>query len=269
MVGKAGVHGGAAGAHLGAQHVGKLEHQIEVLLRTHAVTAGDDDARALDVDLALRNLAVEDPHRQIGVLHELLPVDLLHLAGARHGGVLAAHDAFADGSHLGTVVGIDDRGDDVAAESGTDLVKQVLILLAGLGVLVVADHQLRAVGRKTAVEGRRYARGEVAAVAGRAEQRDLGVLLFDQAAHDGRMGQRAERCEDLVVGDPDGVGAVFGQFGLDTCKMLAQHYGFELHTQRRGQFAAFGQQFETHVGDLAALVLDIYEYIVHGLLLRI
>ena len=31
MVGKAGVHGGAAGAHLGAQHVGKLEHQIEVL----------------------------------------------------------------------------------------------------------------------------------------------------------------------------------------------------------------------------------------------
>jgi len=28
-------------------------------------------------------------------------------------------------------------------------------------------------------------------------------------------------------------------------------------------FAAFGQQFETHVGDLAALHLDIYEYIVH------
>ena len=44
---------------------------------------------------------------------------------------------------------------------------------------------------------------------------------------------------------------------------MTQYDGFELHAERRGQFAAFGQQFETHVGDLAALHLDIYEYIVH------
>ena len=80
------------------------------------------------------------------------------------------------------------------------------------------------------------------------------------------MGQRAERCEDLVVGDPHRVGAVFGEFGLDAGEVLAQHHGFEFHTQRIGQFAAFGQQFEAHLGNLAALVLDIYEYVVHLLL---
>ena len=39
--------------------------------------------------------------------------------------------------------------------------------------------------------------------------------------------------------------------------------GFEFHFQRIGQFAALGQQFETHVGDLVAFEFDIYKYIVH------
>ena len=128
-----------------------------------------------------------------------------------------AHDALADGGHLRTVVGVDDRGDDVAAEGGADLVEQVFVLPAALGVFVVADHQLRTVGRKAAVKRRRHARREIAAVARRAEQHDLGFLLLDQAAHDGRMGQRAERCEHLVVGDPYGIGAVFGQL-LARCR---------------------------------------------------
>ncbi len=218
---------------------------------------------ALDVDLALGNLTVDDLHREVCVLHEFLPLDLLHLAGTRLGGIFAAHDAFADGGHLRTVVGVDDRGDDVAAEGGTDLVEQVFVLPAALGVFVVADHQLRTVGRKAAVERRRHARREIAAVARRAEQHDLGFLLLDQAAHDGRMGQRTERCEHLVVGDPYGIGAVFGELMLDAGEVLAQHHGFEFHAQRRGQFAALGHQFEAHLGGLAALVLDIYEYVVH------
>ena len=77
-----------ARAHLGTQHVGQLEYQVEVLLRTHAVAARDDDAGTLDVDLALGNLTVDDDHlhREVCVLHEFLPLDLLHLAGTRLGG---------------------------------------------------------------------------------------------------------------------------------------------------------------------------------------
>ena len=91
------------------------------------------------------------------------------------------------------MVGVDDRGDDVAAERRADLIEEVLILRTRLGVLVVADFELRAVGRKTAVQGRRYAGCEVAAHGRGAEQRDLGLLLPDQTAQDRRVGQRAER----------------------------------------------------------------------------
>ena len=77
------------------------------------------------------------------------------------------------------------------------------------------------------------------------------------------MGQRAERREGLVVGDPDGVGTVLGQLLLDAGEALAQDDGVETDAQRRSQLAALGQQFEAHVGNLALLDLDIDEYVVH------
>ena len=114
------------------------------------------------------------------------------------------------------MVRIDDRGDDVAAEGGTDLIQEVLVLPTRLGILVVADFELRTVGRQTAVQRRRYARCEVAAHGRSAEERDLGLLLLDQPAHHGRMGQRAEWIEDPVIGHPHRIGTVFCQFLLDT-----------------------------------------------------
>ena len=77
------------------------------------------------------------------------------------------------------------------------------------------------------------------------------------------MGQRAEWIEDPVIGHPHRIGTVFCQFLLDTREVVAQDDGLGLHTEPCGQLAALGQQFETHVGDLAALHLDIYEYVVH------
>ena len=162
------------------------------------------------------------------------------------------------------MVGIDDRGDDVAAEGGTNLVEQVLIVGLGLGIGVVADHELRAVGRQTAVQRRRHARREITAHGRRTEQGDLRLLLPDQAAQHRRMGQRAERREDLVVGHPDRVGAVFGQLLLDAGDAVPQHYGFELDAQLVGQLPALGQQFQAHVGDRAVFELDIDKYVVHN-----
>ena len=153
MLGEACVDGGAAGADLAAQDVGQLVYELEVLLRTPAVAAGDDDAGTLDVDRALLEVALDDAHGQVGVLDELLPLDGLALAPAGLRGVLLAHDALADGRHLRPVVGVDDRGDDVAAESGTDLIEKILVFGAGLHIRVVADLKRCAVGGETAVEG--------------------------------------------------------------------------------------------------------------------
>ena len=62
------------------------------------------------------------------------------------------HDAFAHGCHLRTAVGIDDRCHDIAAESGTDLIKQVGIFFSGLGILVVTDFKRSTVCGEAAVE---------------------------------------------------------------------------------------------------------------------
>ena len=62
------------------------------------------------------------------------------------------HDAFAHCGHLRTAVGIDDRCHDIAAESGTDLIKQVGIFFSGLGILVVSDFKRSTVCGEAAVE---------------------------------------------------------------------------------------------------------------------
>ena len=90
MLREARIDGGAAGAHFASQNVGQFVHQPEVLFGTHAVAAGDDDARTLDVDLALLDLTVDDLHREVRVRDHLLPVDRLPLARA---GLTAARAA--------------------------------------------------------------------------------------------------------------------------------------------------------------------------------
>ena len=116
---------------------------------------------------------------------------------------------------------------------------------------------------QTAVQRRRYARSEVASHAGGAEKYDLRFFRFDQSAHDRRVGQRAERIENSIIGNPYRVGSVFRQLLAEALYMVADDHGFQFHMQRIGQFPTFGQQFEAHIGDLAAFELDIYKYVVH------
>ena len=60
------------------------------------------------------------------------------------------HDTRADGRHLRTVVRVDDGRHDVAAEGRTDLIEQVLVMLAGFLVVVVSDFKLCTVGCQSA-----------------------------------------------------------------------------------------------------------------------
>ena len=67
---------------------------------------------------------------------------------------LILHDTLTYGRHLGTVVGIHDGGNDVAAECRTDLIEQVLINLTGLLVLILTYLKVGAVSSKSATQGR-------------------------------------------------------------------------------------------------------------------
>ena len=104
-----------------------------------------------------------------------------------------AHHALADGRHLRTMVGIDDGGDDVAAEGRTNLIEQVLVRPAALGIGMVAYDEARTVGREPAAQRGGDARSEVAPHRRRTEQGYLGFLLFEDTANHRRMGQGAVR----------------------------------------------------------------------------
>ena len=67
---------------------------------------------------------------------------------------LVLHHALTYGRHLGTVVGVDDGGYDVAAECGTYLIEQVLIDLTCFLVLILTDLKVGAVSCKSATQGR-------------------------------------------------------------------------------------------------------------------
>ena len=69
--------------------------------------------------------------------------------------------------------------------------------------------------------------------------------------------------ETLAVGYVHDIGAVLGQLLFDAGESLSERERLELAAQRIGQRAALGQQFERHVGHLAALYLTINEYVVH------
>ena len=139
------------------------------------------------------------------------------------------------------MIGIDDRRDDVAAESGTDLIEQVLVDLARLILGMRADFEARAVGRQTAVQRRRNSRTEVAAHWRGSEQRDLGLFLLENAADDRSVRQRAVGRETLAVGYVHDIGAVLGQLLFDAGESLSERERLELAAQRIGQRAALGQ----------------------------
>ena len=50
------------------------------------------------------------------------------------------------------MVGVDDGGHDVAAKGRSDLIKQIVIVLLGFAVVVVANLQLRTISRQSTGE---------------------------------------------------------------------------------------------------------------------
>ena len=152
VVNEACVNSGAACSNLSVKFLCQLEQHVEAFLAAYAVASGNNDGRAFKVVLSLLNMAVDNLYDIVGWGNILRNVGINHLALVVLVENLALHHALAHCSHLRTVVRVDDSGNDVSAESGAYLIQEVLIVLACLLVVVVANLELCAVCGESACE---------------------------------------------------------------------------------------------------------------------
>ena len=132
--------------------------------------------------------------RYFGVNHFILGLSLIE-------GLL--HHTRAHGSHLGTMVGVDDSGHDVAAKGRSNLIEQVLVGLLVLLVLVGTDLQFGAVGGETAGERGRHARTQVTSDNGGTHEADLWFLFLEEVYENVSMWGRGIGEETLTVEDEE------------------------------------------------------------------
>jgi hypothetical protein len=155
-------------------------------------------------------------------------------------------------------VRVDDRGDQVAAEGRPDLEEQVLVGLVFLLDVVVADLEIRAVGRQAAAQGAGDARGEVAAVWRAADQEDLRLALLDLLDRDAGVGESPVQGQLFVVGEDDAVGAVGDDVLRQRVDVVAAQEADDFDAELVRQLAGLADQLEADFGDLAVGVLDEY-----------
>ena len=141
------------------------------------------------------------------------------------------------------MLGVDDSRHDVATESGTNLIEQVVVVSTRLWVVKVTNLQLGTVGSQTACQRRRHAWTEVTANHGSAHEADLRFLLFEQVDHQVGVWCRGVWEQPFTVKHKQLVNTI-GQylildFSLDSG---SSHDSMKLHTKFVGEFASFGQQ---------------------------
>ena len=192
-----------------------------------------------------------------------LRINHLFLAFAFVDGLL--HHTRANGSHLRTMVGVHDGCHDVATESRTNLIEQVLVGCAALGISMVTDFQLGTVGCQTAGQGRRYTRTQVATYHSGTHQGYLWLLLLEQIHQDIGMRNRGVREQAWSIEHKQLVHAVRQNLVFHLAfYFCACHDGMQLNVQLIGELATLGQQLLRYFGYGCAFNLTIYKYIVHS-----
>ena len=208
VVAETSVNGGAAGTHFATNHVGEFVEHVKVFAAAHAVATGNDDGGAFDVNALGVDLAANHLEAFVLVAEIFGSVDVDELAFAVGVDDFFAHDAFTNGGHLRACFGANDGCHDVAAESGTDLIEDVVVFLAGFEVSVVADFKGSAVSGEAAAQMGGNAGCEVAADAGGTIENHFGLTFADDAVHNAEMRQGAVRRETGIVGVEDGIDTI-------------------------------------------------------------
>ena len=254
VVDPAGVDGRAGGADLSAERLGELVDELEVRGGADAVAAGDDDLRALQVHGLLLADAFDDLHDHL--LRGQGRGDAGDRAGAGRVGFAHLHHALADGDHLRIFPGVHDGGDDVAAERGTDLHEFILVVLPVDFVVEIVDAEVGAVGGQAGELFRGHARGQFAALHGSAEHEDVRAVFADEVDDDLGERQDGERLQARVFCEEDVVAAVLEERGAAVFHAVSEEERLDLDAEPVGEFTAFADEFQAHVGDLAAFLFD-------------
>ena len=76
-----------------------------------------------------------------------------------------------------------------------------------------------------------------------------------------RVGEQPRRVKHMQLVHTVGQHLLFYSFQSCSCCD-----GFQLATQLVGQFAAFGEQFQTDIGNCRTFYFEIYKYVVHNCL---
>ena len=126
-IAETGIDGCTAGTYFGVKFFSQFEQFVESFPRTHSVTAGYDDRRAFQVVFCLFYVTVDHLYYIIRFRNKFSYVVFYHFAFIICVQDFFLHHTFANGSHLGTVFGVDDGGNDVTAECRTDLIQQVFV----------------------------------------------------------------------------------------------------------------------------------------------
>ena len=183
-VAEARIDGGTRGTDFAMEHLGEFEQHVEAFFRAHAITASHHDGRAFQVVLGGLHMVVEDLDdvslrrdifRHLGIDHFVFGLAFIDSF---------LHHARAHRGHLRTMLRIDDGSHDIATESGTNLIEQVVVVLLRLDVVEVADFELGAVGGEAAGQRGADARTEVATDDGGAHQADLRLFLLEEVDED-------------------------------------------------------------------------------------
>ena len=246
---EASVDGSSGSSDRAADEVSEAVEQLEILLAAHAVATGDDDLSTLDVDFLFLDFAGEDFDSLVGA------VDIFAYGDGDDDTLIIGiedflfHDTLADGSHLGTSLRAYNGSDDVAAEGGAYLHEDVLVGLARLDILMVADFEGGAVGGEAAAEIRGDARGEVAAHRRGAEEDDLRFLILDDAAENLEVRHGAIGREATVLSEENLIDTILVERVGDGVDVGAEESSLEFASEAGSQLAAFGAKFEANVSD--------------------
>ena len=215
--------------------------------------------------LGLLDMVIENLHH-ISLLGDIfIDIRINHLSGGLSLINSLLHDTRADSRHLRTVIRIDDGRDNVATESGTDLVKKILVGLSGLRVGVRTDLKLGTVGGEAAGQRGRYPRTEVATDHGSAHEANLRLLPLEKLHKDVSVRSGSVREQTFSVKNKELVHTVRKDLILDlTLDSGTGDHSMKLDTELIGELTAFGEQLLGDLHNGCPLYLAIYKYVVHG-----
>ena len=146
------VNGSTRSTYLTMEQVSQLEELVKAFLATYTVTTGNNDRRTLQVVLGSLYVVVEYLHYEVLGRNILANLWINYFLLALTLVDVLLHHTRANGSHLWTVLWIDDGSHDVTTEGRTNLVEQTIIVLATLLVVIVTNLELGTVGCKTRCE---------------------------------------------------------------------------------------------------------------------